>query len=249
MSDVKSVDIRSLIDTYEFPCKLPGTGQELLIRPITTGQMKKILVYEDETDQYVIEDALDNLVKTCVVNEDFDIDNIYLQDRFYLLLEIRKVTKGSSYSFNFKCPKCNTENIKNFSLEELPVQPRKDGNTVIEISERLRFSVDFPTRADQKDAVSRIMKMNLTEREKAIEIVTATFANCIIGVDTPNGILTDIPFEDRVYLLDNITSDKFDLFKEWFNENDFGVKFELNVGCNHCNFNDKMKIPLTDFFV
>lgn len=249
MSDVKSVDIRGLVDSYEFPCRLPGTGQDLMIRPITTGQMKKILVYEDETDQYLIEDALDNLIKQCVITEDFDMDNIYLQDRFYLLLEIRKVTKGASYSFNFKCPSCKAENVKNFSLDDLPVTPRVDSDSVIEISDRLRFSVDFPTRADQKDAVSRIMKMKLTDREKAVEIVTATFANCIIGIDTPDGILTDVPFDDRVYLLDNITSDKFDLFKSWFNDNDFGVKFELDVKCNHCSFSDKMNIPLSDFFV
>ena len=46
---------------YEFDCTLPGTGQEIKFRPITTGQMKKLLVYEDSTSIQQVEEALDKL--------------------------------------------------------------------------------------------------------------------------------------------------------------------------------------------
>lgn len=249
MSEVKSVDIRGLIDSYEFPCKLPGTGQELLIKPITTGQMKKILVYEDENDPYVIEEALDKLVSDCVLTEDFNIDDLYLQDRFFLLLEIRKITKGSSYSFSFKCPECNVDNLKSFSLDDLVSKEKDVSDYIIKINDGLKLEIDFPTRKNQKDAIIDSNERGFKDKEREIEVITSTFAGCIKKAHIKNGIIDEISFSDRIYLLDNITSDKFDEFKSWFEENEFGVDFEILVSCAHCDFEDKQKIPLSDFFV
>ncbi len=250
MSENKAVDIRGLLDTYEFRCTLPGSGEELLIKPLTTGQMKKILAYEDETETHVVENALDKLISDCVVTEGFDIDDLYLQDRFYLLLEIRKVSKGSKYSFNFKCPKCSVDNIADFSLDDLPVTSKPESDNVIEINEKLSFEVDFPTRRDQKDAMNRYKdRTDMSNREKEIEIMTGTFANSIRRVHTKEGILEDVPFEQKTFILDNIPTETFDKFKDWFDVNDFGVKFEAEVGCIHCSFRESTTIPLSGFFV
>ena len=249
MSEVKSVDVRSLVDSYEFPCTLPGSGQELLISPITTGQMKKILIYEDETDPYVIEQALDKLISDCVVGDDFDIDGLYLQDRFFLLIEIRKISKGSNYSFNFKCPKCRIDNVKNFSLDDLPVKKMNVVNNKIKVSDNYSLEVGFPTRADQKLSLDSVNEQKLTGKERDIELVTSVFACCIKKIHTKDTVVDEISLEDRVYILDNLISDKFDVFKGWFEDNDFGVDFELTVSCEHCDFEDKQKIPLSDFFV
>ena len=178
MSDNKTVDIKGLLDTYEFPYTMLSDGKQLLIKPITTGQMKKILAYENENDPYVIEEALDKLISDCVITEDFDVSTTYLQERFALLLEIRKVTKGDSYSFNWKCPKCKVENVESVKVSELPVKQYGCENNVIAINDKLSFEVDFPTRADQKDAINRLKGKKLGYREKQVEVQTGTFA-CI----------------------------------------------------------------------
>lgn len=249
MSEIKTVDIRGLIDSYEFPYTLPGSGKELLIKPITTGQMKRILAYEDETDPYKVEEALDRLISDCVINKDFDINGLYLQDRFSLLLEIRRVTKGEEYEFNWRCPKCKTSNVAVVLLSELPVKTlNRDGN-VLKINDKLKFEVDFPTRADQKDAVLRASKKNLKLRERQVEVQTGTFANSIKRAHTPEGILDNISYDDKVYILDNITSDIFENFTKWFTEHDFGVDFTKEIGCVGCDNKERVDIPLSDFFV
>lgn len=250
MSDNKSVDIRGLLDNYEFPCKLPGSGRELSIKPITTGQMKKILVYEEETDASKVEDALDKLIMDCVLTEGFDVKKIYLQDRFYLLLEIRKVSKGSSYSFNFKCPKCDVENTMVLSLDSLKVTEKTASDGLIEVNDKLKFEVDFPTREQQEAAFGVFIdRDDLNARQKEAEIITATFANCIKRVHTPDGVYDDIPFDQKMYILDNMPTEKFENFKDWFTENEFGVDFKVNVGCRNCDFREESRIPLSDFFV
>lgn len=249
MSEIKSVNIRGLLDTYEFPYTLPGSGEKVLIKPITTGQMKKVLAYEDETDPYVIEEALDKLIIDCVVSPNFNINNLYLQDRFSLLLEIRRVTKGDSYNFNWTCRKCKVENVANINITELNVKPfNKEGN-VIEINDRLKFEVDFPTRADQKDAVGRAKGKTLTLREKQVEVETGTLANSVRRVHTPEGVLDNISFEDKVYILENIKSDVFEKFSSWFKDHDFGIEFVSTLSCIGCRNEEKIDIPLHDFFV
>ncbi len=249
MSDIKNVNIRGLLDVYEFPYTLPGSGEELLIKPITTGQMKKILAYEDENDPYVVEDALDRLMSDCVINKDFNINQLYLQDRFALMLEIRKVTKGSVYQFTYKCHKCGLYNSGVVDLSELPIKTFNRDNNIITISEKLKFEVDFPTREDQKIAVKKTIGKNLGYHEKMVDVQTGTFANAIKKVHTPDGILEEVPFEDKVYILDNISSTVFQEFSNWFKEHDFGVDFNSNVKCTGCGHEEKIDIPLSDFFV
>ena len=98
-----TIDFRNYLNVYEFNTTLPGSGEEVTFRPITTGQLKKLLIYENETDPMVIEGALDDLISSCIVNEDFNINDLYLQDRFFLLVEIRKKSKGENYSFQYNC--------------------------------------------------------------------------------------------------------------------------------------------------
>lgn len=249
MSDVQIVDIKGLLDTYEFPYTLPGSGQELLIKPITTGQMKNILAYENENDPYIIEEALDKLISSCVVTADFDINQLYLQDRFSLMLEIRKVTKGDGYTFNWKCPKCAVENVENVSISRLNVKPFNREDNIITINERLKFEVDFPTRGDQKDAINRFKGGKVGYRQKQIEVQMGTFANSVKKVHTPEGEFDEVPFDDKVYILDNITSEVFEKFTNWFKDHEFGVDFEQNLRCVGCAHEEKMDIPLSDFFV
>ena len=249
MSEGKIVDIKGLLDTYEFPYTLPGSGEKLLIKPITTGQMKRIMVYEDETDPYAVEEALDKLITDCVVSDGFDISNIYLQDRFSLLLEIRKVTKGDNYEFNWTCPKCKTSNMNAILLSELPVKPFSREGNVLTINERLKFEVDFPTRGDQKLAVKKLAGRKMGYRERQVEVQTGTFANSIKKAHTPDGVMEDISYEDKIYILDNISSTVFEEFTKWFVEHDFGIEFEKEISCNGCENTEKVDIPLSDFFV
>lgn len=247
MSDIKTVDIKGLLDVYEFPCKLPS-GQELKISPVTTGQMKKILAYENETDPFVIEEALDQLITDCVVTEGFDIKDLYLQDRFYLLMEIRKVTKGASYGFKIKCPKCAVDIVKSVKLDELPFVEYTDIKGDIDINDRLKFKFDYPTRGNQIEAIEYVRTLDITSMsERMAEIVIATFASCITEV-VSGGEVVDVPLSDRVYVLNNIVQDKFTEFKTFFVDNDFGVSFKVDITCPFCRNKDEMEIPLSDFF-
>jgi hypothetical protein len=108
------------MNTYEFECELPGSREVVKFKPLVTKQIKKLLAHEDDTYEKV-EEILDRIISLAVINEDFNIDNLYLQDRFFLTVEIRKKSKGETYDFQFDCPSCESQNYISVNLDNLPV--------------------------------------------------------------------------------------------------------------------------------
>ena len=69
--DVKKVesgfDFRKYLNVYEFETTLPGTGDTVKFKPMTTGQLKKMLVYENSTNPMTVEKALDELISSSII--------------------------------------------------------------------------------------------------------------------------------------------------------------------------------------
>lgn len=119
-------NFRNYINTFMFDTELPGSGQSISFRPVTTGQLKRLLLYETSEDPIGIEQALDELMQECVVKpEDFDVKNLYIQDRFYLLVEIRKATRGAIYNFQTECTSCGSQSQQIININDLPVTKLK----------------------------------------------------------------------------------------------------------------------------
>jgi hypothetical protein len=129
-----SENFKRYLNMYEWETTLPGSGKKIKYKPITTGQIKRLLLYNEVYDENVVENALDELISECVVTEGFNVKDLYLQDRFFLMVEIRCVTKGYKYMFPSKCSKCNSQTQQTIDLSKLPVKPLiKDENIVEQV--------------------------------------------------------------------------------------------------------------------
>ena len=133
-----SSNFRSYINSYVFETDLPGSGMSVSFKPVTTGQIKKLLLYETTDDPMAIETALDEMINECVVTpEGFNVQNLYIQDRFFLLVEIRKATRGANYQFQTMCTSCGSQSQQNINLSNLPVTrlSKKQKTVEVEIKE------------------------------------------------------------------------------------------------------------------
>jgi len=239
------------LNQYDTEVELPSISQKVTIKPITTGQMKKILAYEGNDDSFAMEDILDEVIKGCVTTEDFNIDNITQQDRFDLLINIRKITKGNEYSFNIKCPECKTELINNININDLESVPFPQNiDTKVKISDNFNVHLSLITRGMQKNAIKLVKKQkNLNDDQRMAEIGTYVYALSITKFDTPAGEITDASVEDKKELLDNLSERDFGGITSWYTKNDYGITFTYKPECRFCGWDDEEKnIPLTGFF-
>jgi len=257
-------DFKKYLNVYEFDTVLPGSGKTVKFKPVTTGQMKELLVYENETDPSVIESALDKLITSSVVTEDFKILDLYLQDRFFLMLEIRRRTKGDHYQFEFRCPGCNSQVLQSVNLAKLPVTRLiEEVDHIVKLNDSISVELDFIKRRDQVIAYDIVNQTfgNLSPLQKATEAALVANALAIKAVITPDGKDDDISIEDKKFLLENVPRGEYDLINNWFENYNFGVEFSFELQCKHifvpepgktfgkpCGFKQKQDIPLEQFF-
>lgn len=247
----KTGDFKKYLNVYEFETTFPGSGETIKFKPITTSQMKKLLIYEDEKDPNKVEDALDDLISSTVITENFDIKKMYLQDRFFLLVELRKKTKGSSYKFQLLCPYCKSQSMNIVDLDKLIVKRKEDDiNDIVKISDDIAVRMSFVTREMQSQSIEYVNNMSegLTDTQKLSEITIATHAIAINSIITEDGEDEDASLEDKIFLINNITQGKYELIRGWFETYDFGTDFTFSIKCSHCNREDIQSIPIDNFF-
>lgn len=246
----QNVNIRDLLNVYESECVLQS-GKRLQVKPITTGQLKSLLIYENETNHVVIEDALDKIIESSVVTPDFNINELSLQDRMELMLELRYITKGSNYNFTYKCDKCSTEFVVNKDLKDLMKTPIMETELTLDVNDHISIVIGFPTRGNQREAYEFqdvYNKFTVMDSLKQLDIATTTMAYAIKKVMI-KGEESDISIEDKIYLLENMPRTKYNEMSDFFKDNNYGIDFEFGFNCINCKKDYKMVLPLNDFFV
>lgn len=189
---------KQYVNMYTFTSELPGSGEKITFKPVTTGQLKKVLMFETSKDPDIIEKALDEIANECVVSpENFNVEKLWLPDRFYLMLELRKATKGTKYTFQSMCASCSSQTQQTVSLSSIPVvrletekkkSPKKVSKlrevtdniedtskptwNVIKINDNISVRVRFITREMQRNIIDEITAMSTSPLSGSVETDT-----------------------------------------------------------------------------
>ena len=239
---------KNYLNVYEFSTRIPGTNEKINFRPITTGQLKKLLVYENVTDPIIIEEALDDLISSAIIDEGFDIGNLNLQDRFFLLIEIRKKTNGESYKFQYNCGSCKRQSLQNINLDRLPFKKfKKDIVYDVKLNDNISVKLNHVKRGDQKLAYSHINTENMNDSQLQTEMALITHACGIETVTTPHGAESNLSVEDKMYLLENVSTEMYEKIRNWYDESNYGTSFNTEIKCV-CGHKEKVDVPLDNFF-
>jgi len=246
---VEQKSFKDYLNIYEFETELPGSGELIKFKPITTLQLKRLLVYEKEENPVKIQVALDELITSSVLNEGFNIGELYLQDRFFLLLEIRKKTKGSIHKWEYTCPKCSSQSLQTFNLDDVPVKKKQEEiNDIVELNENIKVRLKHITRKEQ-DRIMKTLNHKVSDLQYMTELMTSSHAASIVSIISPEGESTDVPFTDKKYLLENIPTGVYDKVRDWFTDNDFGAELNFDIKCPHCGNEKEIEVDVEDFFL
>ena len=243
-------DFKKYLNKYEFKTVLPGNGQEITFKPITTGQMKSLLVHESETEMGMIEDVLDKLISECIIKpKDFDVTELYINDRFFLIIELRKHTRGTTYQFEWNCPECKSQSLQNVDLKKLKVDTLpKTFKDIVKLDGDISVRMDFPRRRDQKLAYEIIKEAgDISEAQRTAELGVIVTALTMRSVITPEGEDTKVSIDDKIFLLENISTSMYEKIATWSTTN-FGVDFTTTIKCKTCKYEKVVDIPPENFF-
>lgn len=240
-------DFKSYLNCYEFDITLPGSGESIKIKPITTGQLKKLLVHENDDNPLIVDKILDELMAESVITDGFNIDKLTLQDRFFLLVELRKISKGNIYKFSIICEKCGAQSLQAIELDKLKVKKLSDKTKYdVKLDDNITITMGYITRGEQKEAFKRI-KPNDTTTMKMADMATLSYASAIKAVKLPDGG-NSMALDDSIYMVDHMTQNMYDKMTEWVRDNNYGIEFKKELACSHCGDKRLLEIPLENFF-
>jgi hypothetical protein len=250
MSDNFVNNINKYLDVYQFETVLPGCKKKVKFKPLVTKQLKGLLVYKDENDPAKLEEALDYLLLGSIIDEDFNINDLYLQDRHFLLLEIRKRTMGSGYKFTYKCPDCKSQSLKTINLDNLEVIQYPDKvDDIVKLDDNLKVRLKHITRGEQKEAYKKL-ESGVLDDNRLFDVNVISNACSIVSIFTPEGEDSNINIDQKIYFIENIPRGMYEKITEWLSKNEFGLKFNVKIKCNNpeCNKEKEVDVPFDSFF-
>jgi len=247
MSGNVVVDLSKYLNVYRFSTVLPGNGQKVNFKPISTFQLKELVSFDGDPDE-----ALDNLINSCVIDENFDVRDLSLQDRFFLLVELRKRSKGEDYNINYNCVACKGQVIDTLSLNKLKTKKLENLNYVVKLDDNISVKLKLITRNINLESVRLSNQLVETgkhkQQDRNIDEIILGYLLCITSIITPDGIIDNPEINQVLEIFEQGPASFYDDVVKWFNALDFGVNFNIEIKCPHCKNKDKIEVPLENFF-
>lgn len=252
------VGVSKLLPSRNVFYGLPET-LNVVIRPMTVKEQKQMLQMNGNN----AEDVINNIVFSCVRFENGQPlpQNLLIQDRDFLLNEIRKLTYGSNIQLSFACERCNTENKLEYDLEMLDVTYLPDDFKI----ENMRYKSEFITDENGEPVVFQMMlptiqsqkqQNMLSKNKKELLIYQGIVANIygVVTVDIETGeeSITPLTMEDKKQLMEvlmNVPAKEVTNILNFMKQYTFdGIQKTVEIECTSCGHTNDVLILNQDFF-
>ena len=204
-------------------------GAKIFLKPMTFEDEKAMILAKKNKS-----DVINTLLARCVVG--VNISDLLIIDKLFLILKLREISYGDTYSATVACVKCQADNRLNFTLSDLPVTELDDSvNIENEITlpiTKAKVKVRIPTISDEKYLISDTGLFDNLWR----------FVISVQGSEDPvliSKFLSHprIPLKDIHAILDFVSL------------KDYGVQTTVRFDCDKCSQPNIISLPLgPDFF-
>jgi len=242
--DINSIPVGTKFNLDDVFANLPTETEELVELPSKSKfyNSQKIVIrpmtFEDEKCMVMArknkEDAINTILARCV--QGVHPQDLLMMDKLYLILKLRSISYGDTYSATVTCAKCSADNNLNFKLSDLPVQYIDD------------FITEF--REIQLPITKVMVKIRIprVSDEKFLTDEVKIFDNIWRFVETINGsddkvLISKFLKDPRVPLKDMHTITNAIALTE------YGIQTKVRFDCDSCNYANVIGLPLgADFF-
>lgn len=256
---MSKVDFRNYLNVHEFETVIPSTGKKVKFKPITVGQLKKLTAYGESADLKMQEQILDNLISSCIIDEDFNVDDLIIQERIDIIVDIRRQSIDNVLEFTTRCPKCNVQGIQKIDLNNLENILYKNikHKEHIDINDNIRVKIGHIKRSEQKEAFASININNKNETEILTDLGLATTAASIkeiqVRENKESEFVTqeEVTIQDKMFLLEGLNSKIYSKISNWQEDNEFGIKLAYKIRCisKDCGHEETVRLPMSNFFL
>lgn len=191
-----------------FTAEIPSTKKTVRFRQYTAKEEKILLMAKtgDESDMLA---AIKQIVNNCILNEQFDIDQITIFDLEWLFLKIRSVSVSNVVPVSYKDNEDGKIYDFEIPLDEVKIVWPVEKPPTVNISEGLSMTMKWPTASFYTD--EQLLKAQDIE---ALEIL---ITKCIDKIFTADQVYDpkDYTTEELVEFISDIESNAYQQIKEF----------------------------------
>ena len=131
------------LPTYELD--LPSNKKKIKYRPFLVKEEKILLLALESDNEQNIRDAVNNLIKSCVLSR-IKLENLATFDLEYIFLNIRAVSVGEIVEMNVTCQDDNETQVKyNLNLTDVKVHFPDGHSNKIMLTDTLGVIMKYPS--------------------------------------------------------------------------------------------------------
>ena len=231
------------ITTPIYELTLPSNGKKISYRPFLVKEEKIILIAAESRDAGDIKKSILQVVRNCVLDEDFNVEQAATFDIEYILIHLRIKSVGEQITNEYNCnnvvneTRCDGKFEVPINLEDLMVIKEDKLDSIIELTSDMSIKMIFPKFSEAEIKSDKMFDYDL--------IINSM--DSIVNKDK-RYVIKETPKQEVVDFLDSLTKKQFIKINDYF---DKLPKFEINkeIACPKCGFIHKIVIDdLAAFF-
>ena len=196
------------LDTPVYELEQPSTGETIKYRPFLVKEQKTLMLAQESEDDKQIRDALGSLISNCTF-ESIDPYKVPIFDIEFLFLRIRGKSVGEKIDVSLLCPDDNETRVnKSINLEEIGVNMKVGHTNEIEITDKIKMIMRYPTISDMED-IDDVAQLGS---------VFPMILRCVHEIHDGEKIYNrvDMSEKDLEEFIDSLTGDQFEGLTEFF---------------------------------
>jgi hypothetical protein len=196
-----------------FELTLPSTGKTIKYRPFLVKEEKILLLAMESEDEKMIENAVRDILKSCIQTRGIKIDSLASFDLEYLFLKIRAVSAGETVQMKVTCLDDNQTQVSvTVNLDDVSVQKPEGHTNKIMLQDNIGMIMKYPG-VDQFINITLLNK-DLTTTEELFKVI----AGCVdqIFQDEEVWDSADMKQEQIIEFLEGMTPQQFETVQTFF---------------------------------
>lgn len=245
---------------WEIPVEVvPLPSKGIIYSPDTTLynretlQIKAMTAKEEDilTSRAYIKEGtvIENLLKSCILDKSFDVENLINGDKNALMVSIRITGYGADYNVEHTCENCNRHqpvsvDLSSLSIKRLESEPLEVGKNIFAFTLPITKKVvhfKFLTGKDDREEETKQKRMEAL-KINTDNSVTNFLERIIISVD---GVTDKNKIKHFILNMPALDSRKLRLH---VSNSEPGIDMQWKYQCENCGHDNRFNIPVTSEF-
>jgi len=231
------------LTTPEFNIDIPSTKEPIRIRPFLVKEEKILYIALESGESKDIEQAITNILESCITTPGINIHKLPAYDIEYLFLQLRGKSVGETITMNIMHQgdnECTHATTVSFDIDEVQVEFNKDHQYTIDIGNGLGIKFKDPSIKDVVNAESA---------DNDYDTIINMIANCVESVYDSDNVYDDFTNDELREFLNSLTQKQFTSVQSFFDTLP-KLRKEIEWTCESCGKKDKTTIEgLQNFFM